>query len=96
MQLDRNAQPLQKTAGVGLGLPAVQLGELDLQLGGQHTVLVAEILLGVERVLLLHNIVQAAVAHDDRVEQGIVVKGELILLQNGHAQPRLDGDLAAG
>jgi hypothetical protein len=38
----------------------------------------------VKRVLLLHHVVQVLVAHDDRVQHGVLVVLEVILLQNGH------------
>ena len=87
---------MQDTAGVALGLPASQLGVLLLQLAGQHSVLVGHLLLGVERFLFLADLIEAQVAHNDRVHHSIRVVGVLILFQHGHADFGQDRDLAAG
>ncbi|CAN4008239.1 Restriction alleviation protein, Lar family, partial [Dysosmobacter welbionis] len=59
------SQALDQAAHVALRLPAVHVGKLRLQFAGLHTVGVGEVLLGVEGVLLLHDIVEPLVAHDD-------------------------------
>ena len=94
VQLHGHTEALQNAAGIGLGLPAVQLCELRLQLRSQQAVLIGKIRLGIQSVLLFHDIIQALVAHNDRVEDGIGIVTELVLLQDGHAQARLDGDRA--
>ena len=88
MQVGADAQPLEDAAGVGLRLPAPQLGVLLLQLAGPHPVLVGHLLLGVQRLLLL--------AHDDGVHHVIGVVGVLVLLQHGHPGVGQDGHLAGG
>ena len=94
MQLDRDAEALQELGGVGFGLPAVQLGEFGLEFAGAEAVFLGEVLLFVEGVLLLHDIVEVLVAHDDGVEDGVFVVLELILLEDGHARAGLEEDIA--
>ena len=53
-------------------------------------------LFGVEGVLLLHDLKQAGVALDDGVQHGLVVVGEMILLEHRHTGALVDDDLAAG
>ena len=92
----RDAQALEDTAGVGLALPAAQLGVFLLQLAGADTVFLRHVLLGVEGLLLLADVVQALVAHDDRVHDGIGVVGVLVLLEHRHAGLGQNGHLAGG
>jgi hypothetical protein len=75
-----DAQALQDTGGVAFGLPASQLGKLLLQLAGQHAVLVGHFLLGVKSVLLFAYLIQAGIAQNDGVHDGIGVVGVLVLL----------------
>ena len=91
-----NAQALEDAGRIGLGLPASQLGVLLLQLAGLDAVLLGHLLLGVEGLLLLTDVVQPLVAHDDGVHDGVLVVGVLVLLEDGHAGVGQDGHLAAG
>ena len=90
--LHGDAKALQKPAGIGLGFPAVHLGELDFQLTRAHAVFFREVLFFVQRVLFLHHVVQVLVAHDDGVEHRVCVILELILLQHRHPRAGLEGD----
>ena len=94
VQLDRDAETLQEFGGVGFGLPAVQLGKLGLQFAGAEAVFLGEVLFFIEGVLLLHDIVEVLVAHDDGVEDGVFVVLELILLEDGHTRAGLEEDIA--
>ena len=94
VQLDRDAETLQELGGVGFGLPAVQLGEFGLEFAGAESVFLGEVLFFIEGVLLLHDIVEVLVAHDDGVEDGVFVVLELILLEDGHARAGLEEDIA--
>ena len=96
VQLGADAKALEDAAGVALGLPAPQLGILLLQLAGQHAVLVGHLLLGVQGLFLLADVIEALVAHDDRVHDVVGVIGVLVLLQHGHAGVGQNGHLAAG
>ena len=90
------SQALDQAAHVTLRLPAVHVGKLRLQFAGLHTVGVGEVLLGVEGVLLLHDIVEPLVAHDDRVQHRVLVVLEVVLLQNAHPLILGDHHLAGG
>ena len=72
------------------------LGVLLLQLTGQHAVLVGHLLLGVQGLLLLADVIQALVAHDDGVHDVVLVIGVLVLLQHRHADVGQQGHLAGG
>ena len=96
VELGADAKALEDAAGVALGLPAAQLGVLLLQLTGPHAVLVGHLLLGVDGLLLLADVIQALVAHDDRVHDIVGVVGVLVLLQHRHAHIGQDGHLAGG
>ena len=54
------------------------------------------LLLGIEGLLLLADVVEALVAHDDGVHDVVGVVGVLILLEHRHAGLGQDGDLAGG
>ena len=54
------------------------------------------LLLGVEGLLLLADVIEALVAHDDGVHDVVGVVGVLILLEHRHAGLGQDGDLAGG
>ena len=84
------AEALNQLRRIGLRLPAVELGELLLEHGGAHSVLLAEIRLLIERVLFFHYIVEAAVAHYNGVEHDVFVKGIVILAQHRHPDRRRD------
>ncbi len=89
-------QAVEQHGGIGLRLPAVHLRELRLQVTDPDAVLIGEILLGIDGILLLHDLIQAGVAHDDRVHDGIIVVFEVVLLQHGEALPGGDDDGSAG
>ena len=88
VHLDGQPQTGQQRRGVGLGVPAVHLREFAFQLGSALAVRVRKIRLRVQLVLFLHDVVQALIAHDYRVQHRIGIVLELILLQGGQALPR--------
>ena len=96
VQVGADAQTLEDPAGVGLRLPAAQLGVFLLQLAGPHPVLVGHLLLGVQGLLLLADVIQALVAHDDGIHHIVGVIGVLVLLQHRHPGVGQDGHLAGG
>ena len=94
MQLRPDAKTIQKRSGVRLGLPAVHLCEFALELTGADAVLIGEVLLGVDRFLFLHNIIQSLVAHNDRIENRELIIFKMVLLQHGETLARCDDDVA--
>ena len=91
-----NADAVEQLRGFGFSVPATQFGKLALQLGGALAVLIAEVLLGIQGVLFLHDLIEALVAHDDRIHHGIGVVLEVVLLQHAHAVVLFHGHGAGG
>jgi hypothetical protein len=94
MQVGTDAQTVQKGGRVRLGFPAVQFGKLALQFGGAHAVCIREVLFHIDRVFFQHDGVETGMAHNHRLEHGVGVKGEVVLLQHRQPLARGDGDLA--
>ncbi len=78
------AKAAQQRRGIALGVPTLELGEALLQLGSPYAVGIVEIRLGIERVLLLHNVPQHGMTLKHGVEHCAVVKLEVVLLQHAH------------
>ena len=91
-----NSQPRQQGSGVAFRVPAVHFGKLAFQLRGLFAVRLAEVRLGVQRVFLFHDVIKPLVAHDDRIQDGIGVIHELILLQRAHPLRGRDGNGTGG
>ena len=96
VKLRPDAKAVEKRSGVGLRLPAVHGGEFRLQLACLDPVLIGEILLGVEGLLLLHDLIESGIAHHYRIQHRVSVILEMILLEEGKPFPRRDGNLALG
>ena len=93
MAWHRNTQPAQEFAGLRFGLPSIQFAELGLEFGTPHAVRFIEIRLRIQRVLFLHDGVQALVAHQHRRQGFELVEGEMILFEHGQPQTRRHDDL---
>ena len=89
-----DAELVEHGLGVAFGVPAVHLGKLALQLRGAQAVLVGEVRLCVERLLFLHDLVEALIAHDDGGEHVVFIVEEVVLLEDRDALARGDDDLA--
>ena len=89
-----DAEAVEEHRRLGLGLVAVHLGEFRLQLRRADPVLFGEIGLGVDRLALGHHLVEPFVPHDDRVDDRLIIEGELVLAQDRDPLPGADGDLA--
>ena len=89
-------QSLEELAGLGLGLPAAQLGEFRFQLSGPVAVLFREILLGIEGVLLLEHRIEPGVPLQNGLENSELLIGKVVLLQNRHAAFCIDNHFAFG
>ena len=75
---------------------AVHLGKFTLQLSGFFTVRVGKVLFRIQRFFFFHNVIQAAVAHDDDVHNIVLVVFEMVLLQNAHPVVRAHSHRAGG
>ncbi len=89
-----DTKAVQQCLCVGLRIPSVHLGKFGLQLAGLDAVLVGEVFLCIEGILLLHDLIQAGVAHDDGIQYSIGIVLEVILLQEGQTLARCDGHIA--
>ena len=81
-------QTLDQAADVGLRFPTVHFRELAFQLRCANSVFIGEIFLGVQGVLLFHDVIQTLVSHDDRIQYGVFFECKVVLLQYGHAHLR--------
>ena len=91
----RHTETVEQLCRLCLGVPAVELGELCLELGGAHSVLVGEIRLFIERLLLIHDLHEARMSHDDRTQDLDLVEGIVILLEDGETLTRCNVHNAA-
>jgi len=91
-----DAQPAQQGGCIALGIPAFNFSKLTLQFGSADTILIAKVRLGVERVFLLHDLKQALVSPDDRLQHADFVKLKVVLPQHRHTLVRLYADMAGG
>ena len=96
MKVFLDAESAEEHGSVTLGVPALHLGELILQLRHTVPVLIAEVGLGIESVLLLHDRPEYAMPHQDGVHDGVFVEGVVILAQHGEAFAWAEGDGATG
>ena len=90
MLVVRDAETVQQLCRLRLCVPAVELGELCLELRGAHPVLVREIGLLVKRILFVHDLHETCVSHDDRTQYLDLIVGIVILLQDGETLPGRD------
>ena len=79
------AEPLNQSAGIRFRFPAVQFSKFSLQFRCPDTVFIAEILFRIQSIFFFHDLIEARIAHDNRIQHGVLFKGEVILLQHGHA-----------
>ncbi len=94
VELRLDTEAVQQRGGVGLRLPAVHVRKFRLELARADAVLLGEILLRIDRVLLLHNLIEPCISHDDRVQHRIFIVAEMGLLQEGDALAGRDRDFA--
>ena len=102
VKLGLDAQTVEQGLRVGFRFPAVHFGKFRLQLAGPDAVLIGKILFGVEGVLFLHDLIQTAVALDDRIQYDLTVVFIVVLLQErqplsgGHGHSTVGGIQLAG
>ena len=94
MKVGVNAKAVKEHGGVGFRFPAVHLGELALQLACPDSVLVGKILLGINGVLLLHNLIKTLVPHNHCVHDRIFIVFKMVLLKDGQTLSGSDGHVA--
>ena len=84
----------QDGAGPRLGVVAAVFGELALELGGAHVVIVGRLGIGIDEVALLHRGPHLGMALHDDVENALVFVAELVLVQLAEPHARLQHHLA--
>ncbi len=94
MEFVRNAESVEKNFGVALCAPAAHFGKFLLKLADLDAVLLREILLQIEGFLLVHYLAKMRITHENRADNIVFVKGEMILPENRHSLARGDDDLA--
>lgn len=88
-----DSESAKERGRITLCVPSLKLSEFLLKLGGPYAVCIAEIRLGIERVLLFHDIPEDSVSLQDSVHHREVIKLEVILLKDAHT---LSGTLGNG
>ncbi len=96
MVLGVHPQAVKQVGCVGLGLPAVHLGEFRFQVRGPDAVGIAEVFLHIDGILLLHHVVQMLVAHNNRVQYLVFIVFKMVLLQKGQPLARSDHHIPGG
>ena len=90
VQRIRDVEPLEQDRGIAFRGVAVLFADDPLELAEAHPVFVGHVGLGVQRIPFGERIPEAMVPHDDRIDDAILVEGELILAQ--HAELRRSDD----
>ena len=93
MKVSFDPEPVQQSGGVRFRFPAVHCGELCLQLACLDPVFICEIFLCVDDLLLLHDLIEARISHDDGVQHRIFIVFEMILLKEREALAGSDADI---
>ena len=75
-----NTETIEQLRRLRFCIPAVELGELCFKLRSTHAILVGEVRLFIEGVLLVHDLHEAWVSHDDCTQDFNLVIGIVILL----------------
>ena len=89
-----DAEAEEERARARLRVVSAVLGELRLEVGGLHVVVLGGVGVRVDRVALGHGRPHLLVAHQHDVEYALVFVGELVLAQAPDALVGVDGDVA--
>ena len=85
MQILLDAETAQEGCRLALSVPPVEVRKLLLQLSRFDTILIGKVLLSVDSVLLLHDLPELVMPHQDGVDDRVLIKGEVILTQHREA-----------
>ncbi len=89
-----NSESVEKDFRIALCAPAAHLGKLFLKLTDFDAVLLREVLFHVEGFLFIHYFAKVRISHEHRANNVVLIKGKVILSQDGHSFTRGDNDLA--
>ena len=84
VQFVLDAQAAQERGSIVLGSIATDVRKLILQFGHEDTILVGEILLGIEFVALLHDVPHDGVAHQYGIQHRTIIIFEVVLTEHRH------------
>ncbi len=90
------AEAAEQARGVALCIPPFEFGELLLKLRGAYAVGIAEVGLGIQGILLLHDVPKHGVTLEHCVHHSEFIKFEVILFEHTHAFARALGYSAVG
>jgi len=93
VQFFGDIEALQQDCRIALGGVAIFFANNAFQFAELHAVFIGHVVLGIDGVTLLDGGPQALIAHDDSVENGECVKGELVLAQHAELARADDASL---
>ena len=96
MQFCFNAKAIKHGCSIRLCFPAVHVGKFTFQFCSLQSIIFREIRFHVNGFFFLHNVIQSLVAHDNRIQNGILVILEMVLLQEGETLAGRHGDFSLG
>ncbi len=85
----------QQLAGARLGIVAAHFTEFGFQFGGVQIVFLAGLGVHVDGVAFLHHPPHVGVALHHHVQHALILIGELVLAQPGHALAGIERDIAS-
>ena len=92
MQILLDAETAQEGCRLALSVPPVEVGKLLLQLSRLDTIFVRKVFLSVDSVLLLHDLPELVMPHQDGIDDRVLIEGEVILTQHRESLIGSEGD----
>ena len=93
MKILRNPEAIEHLSSSCLSFPSAELCKLALKLSSPYSILFGEIRFLIDRIALLHDIIELLESHDDSINYTIFIECEVILAENCHSLTRCDDDL---
>ena len=95
MQVFLDSQSAEQVGCVAFGIPTVHFGEFFLEFPDLDTVFVREVRFCIQGVLFVHNCPQWLMAHQHCIQNGMFVKFEVVLFEDGKSFRRTETDRTA-
>ena len=95
MQILLDTETAQEGCRLALSVPPIEVGKLLLQLSYLDTIFVGKVFLSVDSVLLLHDLPELVMPHQDGVDDGILIESEVVLAEHRESLIGSKGDGAA-
>ena len=93
-QIFGKSQSLQELGNIRFRFPAVQFCKFGFEFRSMVAVLFGEVRLCIQGIFFLHDGIEPFIAHNHRVENGVGIIGEVVLLQNAHPEFFRDGNFS--